>query len=193
MPPRPSPPLLESSKPGECRSLFLSVARPAWRRRPSRIPAGGAVESFPLSPNWFYSVTTVDGTRHLALSAAPVATIYAQVPAGTVVVPQTPLEVHQAAGAYLWKAREGGGVAGAAMEALEVQVPTMAAPLIIAEVRKRGAFLLGWSERLQLHGLKVVSPEGLLKATERLPVLLGLSGAGGPVSAPRKGRMVAAS
>lgn len=169
------------------RLLFIRDPHRAAGRRPARSPLGGSVESFPVSPNWFYSVTAADGSKHLALSAASGATIYAQVPVGTVVVPQTPLAVHQAAGAFLWRAREGGGVAGEALEALEVEVPTMAAPLVIAEVRKRGAFRSGWSERLHLHGLKVVSPEGLTRATERLPLLLGKSGVGFSGSAaPRK-------
>jgi hypothetical protein len=126
----------------------------------------------PVSPRWFYAVTLPDGTQHVALSAASGATIYAQAPVGTIVVPTTPLAIHQAAGAYLWKAREGEGVTGADLEALTLDVSVLAAPLVIDELRARGAFQRGWAERLQLSGLRIVSPDGLARATERLPGLL---------------------
>lgn len=147
-------------------------------QRPERVPRGGAQETFPVSPRWFYAITTTDGSEHLALSAASGTTIYAQAPKGTVVVPRTPLAIHQAAGAYLWKAREGGGVVGSELDELELEVPAIAAPLVIAEVRLRGAFRHGWAERLQLQGLSIVSAEGLARATDRLPSLLSARGVG---------------
>lgn len=159
----------------------MSIPIPGFLRRaqrPGRAPRSVDPELLPVSPAWFYAVTLADGTQHLTLSAAAGTTIYAHVPSGTVVVPTTPLAIHQAAGAYLWKAREAGGVAGDDLEALTLDVSALAAPLVIEEVRFRGGFRNGWAERLQLSGLKVVSPEGLVRATCQLPSLLRTRGLG---------------
>jgi hypothetical protein len=153
------------------------VSIPGWgflrrTQRPRRSLLSVDPQLLPVSPRWFYAVTLPDGTQHVALSAASGATIYAHAPVGTIVVPTTPLAIHQAAGAYLWKARESGGVEGAELEALTLEVSLLAAPLVMAELRLRGGFRNGWAERLQLSGLRIVSDEALARATERLPHLL---------------------
>lgn len=153
----------------------MKIQVPHFMRRaqpPARTTHAPGAELLPVSPAWFYAVTLPDGTAHLALSVASGATIYAHAPEGTVVVPSTPLAIHQAAGAYLWKAREGGGVEGAELEALTLEVSLLAAPMVMAELRLRGGFRKGWAERLQLSGLRIVSEEALARATERLPHLL---------------------
>jgi hypothetical protein len=155
--------------------------------RPGRAARDAKTETFPVSPNWFYSITTPDGTEHLALSVASGTTIYAHAPEDTVVVPRTPLVIHQAAGAYLWRARESGGVAEVDLDALTCEVSSVAAQLVIAEVRLRGAFRNGWAERLQVSGLRIVSPDGLARATGQLPALLGSRGVGGSLRVAGRG------
>jgi hypothetical protein len=171
----------------------MKLALPGFLKRadrPDHASQDVKTYTFPVSPSWFYSITTPDGTERWALSAASGATIYAQAPADTVVVPKTPLVIHQAAGAYLWKAREAGGVAGVDLEELTVEVPSLAAPLVIAEVRMRGAFHYGWAERLNLSGLRIVSVEGLTRVTEQLPMLLRSRGVRGSVQSEPRGGMV---
>lgn len=165
----------EATRPSGKRLLTLTRALPnlfARSQRPPRQSDAGAAEKFAVSPSWFYAITTTDGSEYLALSAASGATIYAEVPMGTVIVPTTPLTIHQAAGEYLRKARESGGATEAHQEALSLEVSLQAVPLVMTELRLRGGFRNGWAERLQISGLRIISSEALAKATDRLPQLL---------------------